>query len=224
VASASADTQVVATTAPSTVTVSAEGDIPVVPNLLTATMGVSVGRPSVREALDAAGKEIADMITSVQGQGVTAAEIQSQSISVGQSTNQGGVVTGYTASAWISFPIHRVGDARAVIDAAASSAGNDVQFGPMTYSVVPDDATLLSARKAAMTAARTKAEQWARLAGRHVGTIRSVSEGNAGATFSAAPGPGGAGGAGYGGASSIPLQPGLGQVSIQVSVVFDLVD
>jgi uncharacterized protein YggE len=69
-----------------------------------------------------------------------------------------------------------------------------------------------------MAAARAQAEQWARLAGRHLGDVVSVSESGAGSE----PQPGGRGGAGGGG--GVPLLPGVGHVSEVVSVVYALTD
>jgi uncharacterized protein YggE len=200
-----------------TVTVVAEGDAPAAPNTVTVELGVAAHRPTVRAALDRAGDEMASVVSALKAQGVGAPDIQTESLQVNTDFNNG-AVSGYAATSLVRVTIHHVLNTQAVISAAADAAGNDAQVQGVSYSYTPDEATLQAARRSAMAAARAQAEQWARLAGRHLGDVVSVSESGAGSE----PQPGGRGGAGGGG--GVPLLPGVGHVSEVVSVVYALTD
>lgn len=202
-----------------TVSVVAEGDAPAAPNTTTLELGVGVHRSAVRAALDRAGAELASLLTAIKGEGVAPADIQTDSLQVSTDYTNGSV-SGYAATSLVRVTVHHVQNAQGVIAAAADAAGNDVQVQGITYSYTPDASTLQSARQAAISAARSQAEAWARLAGRHVGDIVSVTEAGASTSPAAQCAQGcGAGGAGGGG---IPVVAGTGHVAEVVTVVYTL--
>jgi uncharacterized protein YggE len=205
-----------ATSRAQTVSVVAEGDAPAAPNTVSLQLGVAVHRPTVRAALDRAGVELSSVLSALKDQGVAAADIQTDSLSVSTDYNNG-AVSGYAASSLVRVTIHHVQNAQGVISAAADAAGNDVQVQGVTFSYTPDAGTLQAARQAAMTAARNQAEQWAKLAGKHIGDVVSVSEAGASSPQPQACTQGCGGG-------GIPVVPGAGHVGEVVTVVYALTD
>ncbi len=203
-----------------TVSVVGEGDAAITPTNASAQLGVAVHRPTVREAFDRAATEMSALVSAVRGQGVAAADIQTIALQV-TSDNSNGRVTGYVVTSSANVMIRRLESAPAVISAATDAAGNDVQVQGVSFGEVPDAATIETARRAAMDAARAQAGQWARLAGRHLGEIISVTE--AAASQQPCAGCGGAG-PGTGSATAVPLFPGVAHVSQVVTVVFALTD
>jgi uncharacterized protein YggE len=210
-----------ATSRAQTVSVVAEGDAPAAPNTVSLQLGVAVHRPTVRAALDRAGVELGSVVSALRHEGVADADIQTDSLNLSADYTNGSV-TGYAATSMVRVTIHHVQNTQGVISAAADAAGNDTQVQGITYSYTPDAGTLQTARQAAMSAAHTQAEQWARLAGRHLGDVVSVSEAGASTPQPQSCGQGcGAGGAGGGG---VPVLPGVGHVAEVVTVVYALTD
>lgn len=206
-----------ATARAQTVSVVAEGDAPAAPNTVSVQLGVTVHRPSVRTALDRAGTELAAIVTALRGEGVGAADIQTDILQVSTDYTNG-TVSGYAATSLVRTTIHHVQNAQSVISAAADAAGNDLQVQGVSFGYTPDAGTLQAARQAAMTAARAQAEQWARLAGRHLGDVVSVTE------QGVATSPGVSCTQGCGGAGGVPVVPGAGRVAESVTVVYALTE
>ncbi|MTD17470.1 DUF541 domain-containing protein [Nakamurella sp. YIM 132087] len=86
------------------------------------------------------------------------------------------VVLGYQATQRLVLQLNGLSRLSRMLTDLATQVGNGVRIDGM--QLVPSDpaAALAEARDAAMADARTKAEHYARLAGRELGRVRSVSE------------------------------------------------
>jgi uncharacterized protein YggE len=201
-----------------TVTVVGLGTGTAVPDQANVYLGVTATRSSVRDADNVASNDLNRLINALHGQGVQDKDIQTNSISIQQQYNccpQN--VSGYTASSQLSVTVHHVNNVTPLVEAAVDAVGNDVQLGGINLSIADPSTVTKVARAAAMTNANAKAQDWARLAGHHIGGLIGVSEviGFAPAQACDACGKGGGGG-------GFQVQPGQTMVTVTVAVTYEL--
>ena len=209
-----------ASTSGNTITVVGVGIGTATPNQAVVSLGVSATRPAVRDAVSVAASEMTKLLDAIHGQGVKDADIQTTGLYVSQQTNccpQS--VIGYNATTQIAVTMHSVGAVTPLIEVAVDAIGNDLQMNGINLSVSDQGPMLKSARAAAMNDANTKAQDWARLSGHHLGGLVGVSEivsTSSGFTCDQCGGKGAAGGGG------IPIQPGQTSVTVDVAVTYEL--
>ncbi len=208
-----------ASTSGNTITVVGIGSGTATPNQAQLMLGVSATRPSVRDAVTAASADAAHLLTALHTQGVQDKDIQTASIWVSQQTNccpQN--VTGYQASTQLTVTMHSVNSVTPAIEAAVDAVGNDLQINGINMLVSDETAMLKAARTSAMNDANNKAQDWARLAGHHVGGMIGVSEIVSTPNGFACDQCGGKGGGGGG----IPVLAGQASVTVTVAVTYEL--
>lgn len=162
------------------VTVSGLGRVMGKPDVLQATLGVSVTRPAVQEALDDANAAADALLKALHDHGVTERDIGTRDFGISpelRSSDEGTPqITGYTVRNTVEAKLRdlsRVGEALT----AAVQAGGDATRVEGIGFLLTDNADLLQqARDAAFADARMKAEQYAQLAQRPLGALVSVSE------------------------------------------------
>ncbi|MDQ2943758.1 MAG: SIMPL domain-containing protein [Candidatus Dormibacteraeota bacterium] len=197
-----------------TVTVVGSGSATAVPDQGTLSLGVAATRPSVRDAVSQATTDMNRLLGALHGQGVQDKDIQTSWISIYQQTNCcPQIVNGYTSSNQVTVTIHHLANATGVIEASIDSVGNDLQLNGISFSVADTGSIMKSARSSAMNDANVRAQDWARLAGHHVGGLIGLSEV---VTAQSLPFEGGKGGAG------IPIQAGQTGVTITVTAIYEL--
>ncbi len=125
---------------------------------------------------------------------------------------------GYSATVGITVTVHSINNVTPLIEVAVDTLGNDLQLNGMTLSVADQTAMLKTARASAMSDANEKAQDYARLAGHHVGGLVSVSEviSTTGGFACDQCGGKGAGGGG------IPIQAGTQSITVTVAVTYEL--
>jgi len=106
-----------------------------------------------------------------------------------------------------------------VIDAAALTAGEDVRLQGVTFSIDNTSALVARARADAVRDAVAQAKQLAAAAGVTLGPIRTIDD--TGTELPQQPIFNASGTSGGEGAA-VPLQPGSQQLSVDVTVVFDI--
>lgn len=208
-----------ASTGGNTITVVGVGIGTATPNQAVVNLGVTATRPAVRDAATAAAADMNRLLTAVRGQGVKDADIQTTGVYISQQTNccpQS--LIGYNAATQIAVTLHSVNAATPVIEAAVDAVGNDLQINGITLSVSDQGPMLKAARAAAMNDASTKAQDWARLSGHHVGGLVGVSEIVSTASGFTCDQCGGKGAGGGG----IPIQAGQTSVTVDVAVTYEL--
>jgi uncharacterized protein len=200
-----------------TLTVVGQGTASATPDQATISLGVSATRGNVSDALSAAGTDMANLLKSLHGEGVQDKDIQTSALSVGQEANCcPRVVTGYTASSQLSVLVHHIANVGPMNAAAVSAVGNDIQLSGVNLSLSDAAPQAKTARAAAMTDATARANQWATLAGRHLGRVLSVSEAPVAGQYI-----GGCGGCGSAG-GGIPVQPGQTTITLTITVQYEL--
>jgi uncharacterized protein YggE len=201
-----------------TLTVSGIGKVTVVPDVARVYLGVTLTKPTVREARDAAAKAMTAVIAAIKGLGVAEADIQTSGLSLsaryanGSSTR----IVGYVISEQVQVTVRDLDKAGDVVDAATAKGATDVNG--ISFELADPAKALDDARAAAVTAARASGLVMANAAHVTLGAVVSVSDGSA-------PTPiyyGAAAGAAPAADLRTPVQPGTQDISATVTVVFEI--
>ncbi len=204
------------------VTVDGVGRTAGTPDVLRLDLGVERRAATVSGALDAANAALAKVRDSLRARGVAPADLQTSSLTVRADydyAKEGPRLRGYVAEEGITARLHRLGSAGRTITEAVAAGGSAVRVNGITLDIESDDGLVAQARDRAFAAARSKAEQYARLAGRVLGPVTSVTESvtrtgpeqvkYAAAASARAPAP-------------VPVEAGSQEVSVTVAVVWSL--
>jgi len=201
-----------------TLTVSGTGKVTVVPDVARVYLGVTLTKPTVKEARDAAARAMTDVIAAIKGLGIADADIQTTGLSLsaryanGSSTK----IVGYSISEQVQVTVRDLDKAGDVVDTATAKGATDVNG--ISFEIADPAKALDNARAAAIVAARTSATVMAGAAHVNVGAVVSITDGSAPTPIY------------YGAASAAPMfadlktpvQPGTQDVSANVTVVFEL--
>ncbi len=204
------------------VSVDGVGRIAGTPDVLRLDLGVETHAATVSAALDAANIAMVKVRDSLRAHGVAPADLQTSNLSVRGDYDygkEGPRLRGYVAEEWVTARLHRLATAGRAISDAVAAGGSAVRVNGMVLDIESDDGLVAQARDRAFAAARSKAEQYARLAGRALGPVTSVTESVTG------PGPQDVKGAVAMSAragASVPVEPGRQEVAVTVSVVWAL--
>jgi uncharacterized protein YggE len=207
------------TTGP-TINVAGHGEVDGTPDVMTVTMGVQTADPSAQAALQHNNERAAALIASFKSHGVADKDIQTVDLNVSPTFDDHFHVTGYSASNTVTAKLHDLSKAGSVIDAAAVSAGEDVRLQGVSFSIDNTSSLVAKARADAVKDAVAQAKQLAAAAGVTLGPIRTIDD-----TGTILPQPlhqsfnDAAGGT----PASVPVEPGSQQLSVDVTVVFDIV-
>jgi uncharacterized protein len=194
------------------ITVNGTGTVKTVPDEATFSLGVESKGATAREALAVNSERMRRVIAAVRAAGVAKDDVQTQDVSISPSYDNGGQVSGYSASNSISVKID-LAKAGTVLDAATNAGANNV-YGPMLDR---SDREQLQekALRAAVADARSKAEVLADAADVQLGDVTAINEG-----FAGGPQP-------YYAATTLramseaaPIEPGKQDISATVTVTF----
>ena len=161
-----------ATATPDTITVSGVGTVDAVPNEAQMSFGAETRKPTAQAAVAANADAMRKIINALRQAG--GRELATQWVSVYPYTDDTGNVTGYSASNSVSA-VSDVGDAPALIDAAAEAGANQINGPGLSSSNA--EALYRQALAKAVDAARLNAEALAKAAGRSLGSITAIVEG-----------------------------------------------
>lgn len=205
------------------ITVVGTGRITGEPDTLRTTVGVEIERDGVDAALEAANDAARRVIGAVRDAGVAEEDVQTSEFSVeprydhphdGQP-----VLRGYVVRNLVEVRIREPDRAGEVLTAATEAGGDDARVHRVRFALEDNDALLDAARERAFEDARSRAQQYAELAGRGLGPLVSVSEHLSTPppaerfddTAARQPAPG-----------AVPIQPGQQEVQVQVTAVWNL--
>jgi uncharacterized protein YggE len=196
------------------IVVAGNGSVSAVPDRAQVSFGVSTNSKSASAALRGNAAEMAKVIAGLKGQGIAAADIRTDLVSLSPRYSQAGdALVGYEATNSVSATLRVLSKVGPVIDAAVDAGANQVS-GPNL--VRADSAGLYrTALRAAIANAKTKARTIAGASGLHLRRITDVSESSAAPT----PMPLTAKGATD---TSTPVEPGTTQVEAAVTVTFSV--
>ena len=201
--------------APNTISVSASGKISQVPDIARVNLGVTVTKPTVKEARSTAANKMNDIIAAVKSLGVAEADIQTAGLNLypqyanGSSTK----IVGYTVGNQIQITVRDLDKADEVFDTATARGATDVNG--ISFDVADPAKALNDARVAAIAAAQASAAAMASAAHVTLGSVVSITD-----TSPASPIYYGRLGAIAAGDSATPIQPGSQEISATVTVVF----
>jgi len=202
------------------ITVSGLGKVTGTPDTLTLSVGVSVLRSSVSDAIDDAANKADALLTRLRGFGIADEDFQTSSFSIHPEydwRNDQRRLIGYRVSTQLTVKIRDLDRAGEIVDAAAEEAGDEVVVNGVSFSIEDNEAMIQAARDAAWADAFAKASQLADLAGVALGVPTSITE-----TFAPSPSPvvwAEARGMGFD-AATTPIEPGSEQVTVSLTVVF----
>jgi uncharacterized protein YggE len=160
--------------------VRATGTSEVVPDAVRLSLSVSVVAATPEEATAAVATRADAVRNALVDGGIEQADIATQGYSVAPeydySREGGPVITGHRATQMFDVLVREAESAGRVIDAVVAAGGADVAVNGTTPIV--DDATdaAVAAREDAVTKARAKAEEYAKLLGVSLGDVVAFSE------------------------------------------------
>jgi len=192
------------------------------PDTLRLDLSVVATASSVSEALASANLSGGAVQKSLLDNGVQRKDLQTSGLNIQPEydNSNGGTprLKGYQVSESVSAKLRNLGRAGDVIGKAVSAGGNAVRVNGISLDLEDTGALVSSAREKAFAEAKTKAEQYAKLAGRGLGDALSISEDVSNPSPIAMP---------YAGmdsakSTSVPIQPGSQDVSVSVTVGFSM--
>jgi uncharacterized protein YggE len=179
--------------------------------VLRLDLGVESQASTVSNALDAASSALTKVRDSLRAHGVAAADLQTSRLSVRADYDYPkGVrrLRGYVAEEALTARLHRLSTAGRTITDAVAAGGSAVRINGIALDIDSDDALVAQARDRAFAAAKAKADRYARLSGRTLGPVTTVTESVSHATPQQ-----------LDAAAPVPVEGGSQEVSVTVSVV-----
>ena len=204
------------------ITVGGTADVAGTPDTLRLDLSVVATAPSVSEALAKANASAGAVQTSLLGNGVGKKDLQTSGLNIAPSydyTKSGAPrLKGYVVSESVSAKLRDLGRAGDAIGEAVRVGGNAVQVNGISLDLEDTGVLVSQARDRAFVDAKTKAEQYAKAAGRSLGAAVSIAE------TVTAPSPISVPLAEMSQAKQgdVPIQPGSQEVGVTVKVVFPI--
>ena len=215
---AQAPVQPAASTDGTLLSVSATGEARRVPDVATVSAGVVTQAADANAALRANAEQMNRLMEAVRKAGIAERDIQTSDLGVSpqyhRADGQAREITGYEARNTVNLTVRDIAGLGGVIDALVAAGANQV-YGPNFQIGEPDEARD-EARRAALDAARARAELYAEALGLRVRRIVSISEGGG-----FVPRPMMAMRA-VDAMESSPVSPGESTLSVNLDVVFEL--
>jgi uncharacterized protein len=200
-----------------TVTVSGTGSASGVPDELHLHLDVSTQADSVAVALEAANAAMSQVHTVLRDHGV--ADLSTDGLSVYPRYGDDGAVTGHQVTESAAARLRDLDRAGETISAACGAGGDAVRVSELSLGFSDDSELLAEARAAAVADARLRASQYAAAAGRPLGAVLTIREGDGDA--GPVPLPKAMARDGYA-SSPVPIAAGSRQVSATVTVTYVL--
>jgi Uncharacterized conserved protein len=201
-----------------TLTVAASGKVTVVPDVARVYLGVSLTKPTVKEARAAAATAMTNILAAIKALGVADADIQTTGLSLSTQYASGSStrIVGYAISEQVQVTVRDLDKAGDVVDAATAKGATDVNG--ISFEIANPAKAQNDARAAAVAAARDSAVAMASAAHVTLGAVVSIADASAPTPIY------------YGAASAAapmldlktPVQPGTQDVSAEVTVVYEL--
>jgi uncharacterized protein YggE len=208
---------------PRTLSVSGNGTIYLTPDIAYIYIGVHNEDPAIATAVNNNNTQTQALVDALKNAGIATTDIQTSNFSVytsGQYDKVTGVSIGttYAVDNQVYVTVRDLSKLGDLLNTAVSAGANNINS--ITFDVADKTAAMAQARTKAMTNASSLATELAQTAGVSLGQIQTV-------TYSDnSPSPYSAYGMGGGGAAapnvSVPIQPGLTQITVTVSVTYTI--
>ncbi|MFI6871472.1 SIMPL domain-containing protein [Nocardia sp. NPDC050406] len=195
------------------VTVVGTGEVRGAPDVLNADLGAQVTAADVSTAVDDVNAKATAMTDAMVAAGAEREDIQTSELSVQPEYGpEGRTITGYRASNSVHVVVRDLTKASAILDAAVKAGGNDTRISKVSFSLEDNSKLLGDARARAFDDAKSRAQQYADLAGLKLGDVETITEDTSGGNFpmqaDAAP--------------EFKLEPGQQTVTLTVNVTWNL--
>ncbi|MGA3183790.1 MAG: SIMPL domain-containing protein [Candidatus Dormibacteria bacterium] len=202
------------------ITVTGVGAVYGTPDTLNVEMDVDTQASHASAALSQNESQTSGLIQTLTGSGVSPSDIQTASLSIDPVyATDGSSITGYEVDETVEVTLHDLSTAGSILDAAARSVGDDIRIDSMSLSISDTSSLMTQARSAAIADASTKATQLAAGAGTTLGPIVSITD-TTQLSQTQTPLHEAASGALAG--SAVPVEAGSDQLTVSVSVVYQL--
>lgn len=160
-----------------TFNVSGEGKVAVAPDIALINVGVAAQAPTVKAAQDQLNANTNKVSKAIKQLGIEEKDIQTSNYNIYPTydyTSGSQRITGYSANSTLSIKVREIDKGSSVIDAATANGAN--QVGGIVFEV--DDRTKAEneARELAVSQAKEKAENAAKIAGFQLGRIVNYAE------------------------------------------------
>ena len=204
--------------------VNGHGEVSAAPDISILQLGISAQRASVTEAQAEAATSMDKIMNALKKEGVADKDIQTKYFSIQQitrwdETKQEEIVIGYRVSNTVVAKIRVIAKTGSVIDSVAEAGGDFTRIDGISFSIDDPSEYRIEARDKAMADAKAKAEQLANLGGITLGKPTYISESISYPVYSqpprvaeAAPAP------------TTPISPGEMKVSLDIQVVYAILD
>jgi uncharacterized protein YggE len=204
------------------ITVTGVGKVTGKPDTLVLDLGVTANGSSVSTALASASSIEARVQKALRSGGVAGKDLQTSGLSIQPdytySKSGQPIPRGYVVTENVTAKLRDLGRAGQTITSAVAAGGNSVRLNGISLDLEDTSALVSAARDSAFGDAKAKAQQYARAAGRSLGSVVSISEVVTNPTpvyqydmrgpMTAA------------GAASVPIAVGSQDVNVTVTVVF----
>lgn len=199
--------------------VTGQGQVSVIPDVASLTLGVSSQASTVVGAENNASDAMNAVIQVLKNKGVADNDITTVGFSINPVWNyKNDIVTGYQVSNMVTAKIRKISDVGYIIDSVTNVGGNLIRINGINFTVDEPSPFLKQAREKAMTDANSKASQLGSLSGIKLGPPNYITE----STSNYAPVS-----IYYSAAASTPatttsINPGETQISATVQVVYTI--
>lgn len=165
---------------PRSIHVNGTGKVSAAPDKADLTLSVEVQAKTAEAARNQAAVAMEALIKAVTNKGVASKDIQTRSVSLypNYSPDSANKIIGYQLSNQVAVCIRDINKASDIIDSAVQAGGNSTRVQGITFGIDNPESALTKARDLAYANAKTKAEQYAKLAGVNLGTPLHISEGS----------------------------------------------
>ncbi|MFE6332191.1 SIMPL domain-containing protein [Streptomyces sp. NPDC057806] len=205
---------------PSTITVTGVGSATAVPDLAIVSVGVEAVGKTAQAAQDAQSKAANALLNAVRERGVAEQDVRTEGLSltpVYKYKDGNSTLTGYQAAQTFSLKVRMVARTGLILQSVTDATGDAGRIHGVVFDVADRTDLRARARASAHKDAHAKALQYARLSGRDLGRLVSLTEGVSGGP-SPVPAPADVAGSGAG----VPIAPGEIQDDVRVTAVYEL--
>lgn len=161
-------------------TMTGTGHATAVPDQLAFALGITVTRPALDEALDAANGRMARVLAALSEYDVAKSDVQTTGLSMTPVYDYHDysppTIVGYRVSERAQVLVKELKLGGKAVSAAVAAGGNAVRVSDIRLLVGDTDAVMKRARNAAVEEATAKAEQYAAASGQDLGDVVTLRE------------------------------------------------
>jgi len=206
---------------PRTLSVSGNGTVYLTPDIAYIYIGVHTDDPAIAAAVSNNNTQTQALVDALKNAGIAAVDIQTSNFSVYSSPNydkltgQSTGVISYAVDNTVYVTVRDLGKLGSLLNTAVSAGANNINS--ITFDVADKTAAMAQARTKAMENASSLAGELAQTAKVTLGEIQTVTySDNSPSPYAYGMGGGGAAAPN----ASVPITPGLTQITVSVSVTY----